>query len=333
MNRTMIVAGVHLDRAWTDLGVGAGATLRDWSRHVLALTVEKARESGAESLVILGELADRGTALPDTMTYAAQVLGSFSGAVVVVPGPTDWSDGNDLYALVDWAPNTTVLRSSAFEPIAADSSIWISAWTSPSVTSPRVSGTLTGVRRTLLRPGVPWEQQAALARDARLVTSAAPEKAIEGVLAVPDLVRTPGTSGGWGLLVDLSDAESSEERVDIPEQPGSHIELNMSRLRDTADFELALKQVADAPAPVIVRLTGSVAPSILLPGYGGPEIAEEVAVQLTDLRFEIEIPDSGDRSTRAEFLRAMALTPGDELERHQTTALGLQALASSMAGA
>src|SRR4051794_3529405 len=118
MNRTMIVAGVHLDGAWTELGARAGATFRDWSRHILAIAVEKAGGSGADTLVILGGLADRLTAQPDTITYAAEVLDTFSGAVVVVPGPADWTDGNDLYGLVEWAPNTTVLTAAGFAPIA-----------------------------------------------------------------------------------------------------------------------------------------------------------------------------------------------------------------------
>jgi hypothetical protein len=330
MTRTMMIAGVNLDKAWTDLGPGLGAALRDWSRQVLALTVDEAGRRGAELLVVLGGLVDRSAALPDTVDYAAQVLGSFSGQVLVVPGPADWTDGNGLYALQAWAPNTTVLNSASFELVVGQPGVMASAWTSPVGSTPRLVPDATGPARTLLRPSLTQDQAEKLRDHGRVATTGA---ASEAVLSVPDLVRAPGTEGGWGLIIDLDEADAEGERVHLPQQPGRTTSLDMSGLRDPAEFAEALTTVGQEAGPVVVSLTGSLGPSMLLPGFGGPEIPTAVVLDLSGLRYAVETPEPSDRSTRAEFLRAMSTTRGDERERHQTTALGLRALESSAVGA
>src|SRR3954470_24870535 len=90
MTRIIVVAGVHLDRAWPELGNTFGNALRLWSREVLARLVDEARRRDAEAIVIAGNLMDRSTVLPETVEYAATVLGSFPGRVLVAPGSTDW---------------------------------------------------------------------------------------------------------------------------------------------------------------------------------------------------------------------------------------------------
>ncbi|KRA37896.1 hypothetical protein ASD81_04220 [Nocardioides sp. Root614] len=304
--------------------------MRDWSRQVLAHAVAAGGRRGVDSLVILGGLLDRSTALPATVDFAVQVLGSFGGQVVVVPGPSDWTDGMDLYALTDWAPNTTVIGSATFESVAGLSGARASAWTSPVGSTPRVASDSDEAPGILLRAGLTEEQAAVLQSHGRVLTSG---PASEGVLTVPDLVRVPGTDGGWGLVIDLDSVDTEGERVELPPQPGRRVDLDVSGMREAAQLADALARAGREAGPVVVSLTGLLAPSLLLPGFGGPELSAAVVLDLSGLRYSVETPEASDRSTRAEFLRAMSLTRGDERERHQTAALGLRALDSSAAGA
>ena len=111
-----MVAGVNLDRAWTDLGTGFGNPLRRWSRDVLATVVDEAHRLGIETIVIAGDLFDRSTVLPDTVDYAAKVLGGFRGSVLIAPGRSDWIGGVSPYAYQDWAGNTTSGMPLSFGP-------------------------------------------------------------------------------------------------------------------------------------------------------------------------------------------------------------------------
>jgi hypothetical protein len=148
----MIVSGVHLDHAWADLGARFGMALRDWSRQVLALLVEEANRRSAGLLMIAGDLFDRSYVLPATADYASQILGTFNGDVLVVPGRSDWVDGTSLYCTHKWAPNTSVCLSSDYQPCAAAPTIWVSAWTSPGGSAPRIP--VTPEARMLVRAGI-----------------------------------------------------------------------------------------------------------------------------------------------------------------------------------
>ena len=71
MSRIMLVSGVHLDRAWPELGSAFGRVLREWSREALVRTVERAREHQVSALVVVGGLMDRPMVLPDTVEFTA----------------------------------------------------------------------------------------------------------------------------------------------------------------------------------------------------------------------------------------------------------------------
>ncbi|PRC48501.1 hypothetical protein C6A85_79515, partial [Mycobacterium sp. ITM-2017-0098] len=76
------------------------------------------------------------------------------------------------------------------------------------------------------------------------------------------------------------------------------------------------------------------APGVLLPGFSGPDrdLPNEVVLDVDSLSFATPSVDPADRSARAEFLRAMTYANTSELQRHQTTALGLAALDASAQG-
>lgn len=306
----MIVSGVHLDHAWAGLGTHFGSALRDWSREVLALAVEEANRRNAGVLLVAGDLFDRSFALPATVDYASQILGTFSGDVVIVPGRTDWIDGTSLYSTQEWASNTTICSSSDYQSCSAASTLWVSAWTSPGGSAPRVP--VAPGPRVLVRAGM----------------------ADDGFLAVPELVHDPREPGGFALLIDSATPNAPALQVDLTGQPGSLVDVDVTDLLDTDALADAVDAVLTPGSPLLLRLLGTLAPGVLLPGFSGPErnLPPGVVLDLDSLHFATASLDPADHSARGEFLHAMAYANTAELQRHQTTALGLAALAASARG-
>lgn len=307
----MIISGVHLDHAWTGLGSRFGSALRGWSRNVLALVVEEANSRGANVLLISGDLFDRSYALPDTADYASQILGTFSGDVVIVPGRFDWIDGTSLYSTHTWASNTSICSSFDYEPCAAAATVWTSAWTSPGASTPRIPD-VSGPRM-FVRPGA----------------------VDDGVLTVADLVHDPREPGGFALLIDSSNPRAPVQQIDMPQQPGSLVDVDVTEATDTEALADALEAVLTPGDPLLLRLLGTLAPGVLLPGFSGSDqnLPPEVVLDFDSLSFATPAVEPTDQSARAEFLRAVADANTPELQRHQTIALGLAALYSSGQGA
>jgi hypothetical protein len=306
----MIVSGVHLDHAWTGLGAPFGSALRDWSRQVLALVVEEANRRSANILLISGDLFDRSYALPTTVDYASQMLGTFSGDVLIVPGKSDWINDTSLYSTHEWASNTSICSSLDYQPCAAAPTVWASAWTSPGGSTPWIPN--GSGPRVLVRP--------------KMVDDA--------VLTVPDLVHDPREPGGFALLIDSANPRAPVQQIDLPRQPGSIADVDVSDATDTDALADALEAVLTPGDPLLLRLLGTLAPGVLLPGFGGPDwsLPPEVVLDLDRLSFATPSVEATDQSARAEFLRAMAYANTHELQRHQTTALGLAALHASAQG-
>lgn len=330
MSRIMLLAGVHLDRAWPDLGSAFGRVLRDWSREALVKAVEQAREHQASAVVVVGGLMDRSTVLPDTLEFAATVLGSFPGPVVVAPGPTDWIGDGGPYELGGWPPNVHIWTKAAFDAAPLLPNVWGSAWTGPASRAPRPpddgrDGALRiWVRASLPEGDLPGRDQEPV------VSSSVPGR--DRLVVVPDLVHQPGEAGGAVLLVDVEEGLADVDTIGLPGQPGALVELDVTGRVTQEEFDADFKVACVGEGPVLLRLAGELAAPILLPGFGGPDVPLDVSVDVSGLRYAVEVPEAADRSTRAEFLRAMALTRGDERERHQTTALGLVALSASATG-
>lgn len=330
MSRILAVGGIHLDRAWPELGAEWGGALRGWSRQVLARVIEQAREHDAEAVVVLGNLLDRSTVLPDTVEYAAAVLGSFAGRVLIAPGQHDWIGDAGPYELGSWPANVHVWNSGDFQPAPTMPMWWGSAWTSPSGWTPRPpKDTLEGATRTFVWAGLASDLGELSVGDQTVTTGPVTDPKMK-VLA--DVVCTPGTGIGSALLIDTGNVSADPTVIRFPGEPGTVVQLDVDDLRTQEEFEVALKNACTATGPLLLQLRGELASSILLPGFGGPELAPNVIVDLDRLGYGAQAPVDWDRSTRAEFLRAMALTRGDERERHQTTALGLRALSASNRG-
>jgi hypothetical protein len=319
----MIVAGVHLDNAWTDLGSQFGTALREWSRDVLAHVVAEANRRDVGTLLIAGDLFDRSFALPATIDIAAQLLATFHGNVLIAPGRTDWIDATSLYSTHNWAPNTFIWSASEYQPSELVPSVWASAWTSPAGSATRVPD--APEPRLLVRAGMSEADldRVTIGSDDLIVTTGA--TAAKGILRVPDLVHDPREAGGFALVVDGENPTVAARRVELPGQPGALVELDVTEITDTDAFAIAVESTLTSQSPLVLSLLGILGPAVLLPGFGGPEMPPGVVLDLDSLTFGTVTVDDSDRSARAEFLRAMA-TKTLELQRHQTTALGLAAL-------
>ena len=304
----MIVGGVHLDHAWTGLGTSFGSALRQWSRNILALVVEEANRRDCELLLIAGDLFNRSYALPGTIDYAAQVLGTFRGDVLIVPGSTDWYDAASLYSTHAWAANTSICSSSDYQPCAVAPAVWVSAWTSPGGSAPRVP--VAPEARVLVRAGMDDEDR---------------------VLTVPNLVHDPREPGGFVLLIDSAEPTGSAQQIELGSHPGSLVVLDVTDVTSTDALAAALEAAITPGSPMLLRLVGTLATEVLLPGFSGPDrnLPANVVLDLDSLTFATPSVDPTDRSALAEFLRAIAYANTPELERHQTIALGLAALDDS----
>lgn len=316
MTRTVVVAGVALDRAWPVLGPAHGAALRDRSRTALAQVVHEATARDAATIVVLGGLVSRATLVPETLAYAAAVLDTFPGTVHVAPGPDDWWGGDGPYEIGSWPGNVRFWTSPVFEPASDQPLLWGSAWTSPTPSVPRLPAYVAqGPVRVLARAGL----------DAVDVDRMGTR---DRVLAVPDLVTAPGVPGGSFLVVDVADP-AVVDVVELPTRPVGVVDVVVDALETTEELGAALIAASMESSPVVLRLKGALAPRVLLPGTGGPDLAWGQTMDLDALTYAVATPDTSDRSTRAEFLRAMTASRAEGRERHQTTALGLAALDAS----
>jgi hypothetical protein len=297
----------------------------------LAVVVEEANQRNAGTLLIAGDLFDRSYALPKTIDYASQVLGTFDGYVLIVPGRSDWIDSASLYSTHKWALNTSICSDSDYRASELAASVWTSAWTSPGASPPRVPD--AAGPRVLVRAGMGEHDldRLRIAPDDLTVTTGA--IVAERVLNVPELVHDPREAGGFALLIDSAEPTKPAQRVDLPSPPGSLVEVDVTDETSTDALAAATQAVLTPGSPVMLRLLGTLAPGVLLPGFGGLELPPEVGLDLDSLRFATQSVDEMDRSARAEFLRAMANANTAELQQHQTTALGLAALDATVQGA
>jgi hypothetical protein len=166
--------------------------------------------------------------------------------------------------------------------------------------------------------------RASLDLEERLVTTGATSG--ERVVTVPDLVHDPRVGGGCAVVVDANNPLTAARPVELPAQPGGIIDVDVTPLDSTEALAIAVGVASDVDGPVLLRLTGMLAPAVLLPGFGGPELRPGAIVDTSQLQFTEAFTDPSDRSARAEFVRALASSRTAPLELHQTRAIGLAAL-------
>ena len=334
----LAVSGINCDKTWTDLGPEWGRALRERSLTVLAQVVDVAQTSGADAIVIVGDLFDRSTVLPSTVEYTAKVFESFSGRVHVAPGIKDWYGDDCPYVYGPWGTNTRAWTTATFTSADSDDATLLgSAWTAP---VDRLAGYPTGPNgqndvRLIVRAEIaePAEYAHRLPSHAHLITSGSDFQSDDRCTVLEALVSGHPSDVAQGVLIDVSASETRQEIVEFPGSVGVAAMLDVSQFETTEELEGALRRHSEAESsPVFVELTGQLQTHVLLTDLRGREPFRSMAFNFDRLAYAAEIPDSADRTTRAEFLRAMAGVGSSERERHQTTALGLCALDRPISG-
>src|SRR4051794_26896178 len=90
MESVLAVSGVGLDKAWRQFDKATGMRLRAWSVELLNAVVDAAYEHEVNALLFVGDLFDRVTARPSTVSDVRALLSGIDKAVVILPGADDW---------------------------------------------------------------------------------------------------------------------------------------------------------------------------------------------------------------------------------------------------
>lgn len=316
MESVLAVAGVGIDRAWSQFDPATGARLRQSSQDLLHAVVAAAYDHGVDALVVVGDLFDRATSRPSAVTEVRTLFAALDIPVVVVPGVADWIGPGSPYSYGDWS-GAEVATDSA--PTAVPS---LSGWLVAAVTRPQgVTSALPSVP-----PGavvVTPSYDGLAPASGQVLTSGARFAAEGGLVVVPPLVA-PGGEAVAVLLREGLDAKP----VVLGDSVVRLLDLDISSCDTTADLIALLDASATGEDCVHLRLVGRLAQGVLLPGYADWSPRAGVTVDVEALDFVAPTtPDPGAQTADAQFMRAMAQLDVLPRERHQATALGLLAMA------
>ncbi len=327
--RVMVVHGVRLGRAWTDLGPELGERLRTWSQELLAEAAVAARRSEVDLLVFLGDLFDRSTVTPAMVEYAAAVFESLHLPVSILPGRADWFDHASPYAHVRFPANVTVVTSAKPVRLGLGDVLFGSAWTGPSelwtVSMQQVD---PAIPRLILRADVddPAGAAARLAGSTHMVTTSDDFNG-DAFQVGPTLLRPVCAVGEPGPALILSvDPEGT-----LTTEPIS-LGSCLVRTRQVDVTGLDEGQLYDAVVaaaegePTVVRVVGALRADVLPPSLHPIAFPPAVRVDESALTYADPGVDEAERTTRGEFLRAIGDRALSPRQRHIATALGLQAL-------
>jgi exonuclease SbcD len=138
MTTILHTADVHLDRAFTGLGMvsGIAAMRRQELREAIRRLVDMALEIGADAVTIGGDLYEHERATLDTGNFLAQQFARAAPASVLIsPGNHDPYVPDSLYRRVEWPSNVTIFDSPEFRPeeLACGVTVWGAAHEAPDV--------------------------------------------------------------------------------------------------------------------------------------------------------------------------------------------------------
>lgn len=328
MTRFLAVHGLGLDRAYPELGSGLGDQLRQWSAALLADVGQAVSRTEADYLLLVGGLFDRSTLTPATLEYVTAVLGSVGVPVIVVPGRSDWYGDGSPYVNASWPDNVSIVSSSIPMPYDHGTPLWASAWTGPTESSvvlpPELGATGTAL---LVRPDIPEPDTLAtrLPAAVQLLTTTHRPGTGDRAMVVAPLVSLDGRASAR-LLTLQGDAAWEDETVDLGDCPVLLTHVDVTGLTEDGDVRAAVL-AAMGGAPAVVRLSGTLSAGVLPPSLHAAPLPSHVVVDEGELHYPTMAVEEDERTTRAEFLRAMASLLATPRQRHVATALGLQALA------
>ena len=136
MTRILHTADVHLDRAFSSLGMvsGIAAARREELRDALRRLIDLALELEADAVTIGGDLYEHERATVDTGNFLAQQFARLQSIPVLIsPGNHDPYVPDSLYRRIDWPANVTIFSSIEMKPVhlASGVTVWGAAHDGP----------------------------------------------------------------------------------------------------------------------------------------------------------------------------------------------------------
>lgn len=110
-------ADFHLDSAFSSLPPRQAAARRRESRELPRRVMEYAAHSGAELVLLSGDLFDGADIFRETLEALRDALGTWNIPVFIAPGNHDWYDAQSPYATMQWPENVHVFKGSAVESV------------------------------------------------------------------------------------------------------------------------------------------------------------------------------------------------------------------------
>lgn len=323
-----VAAGLSLDRPWPGLTPTAGQARRAHALSLLTELVALAGREDALALVIAGGLFDRRSVGPGTLATAAQALEALGRPVVIVPGQLDWWSEDSPYELADWPSNVQTITPRR-DTVQIDERVSVMGVPWSASIAPRVRPHAGNDTVTV----IPGPVDTLPPAGGHIVTTGLPvDRSGSELTVVGDLVPELGrqTAPITRLVVD---DEGAAQLRDLPlgEPVGGRMTLDLTGIPTTAALRTSTAQAQQRlPRWGVLELTGTVGHGVLLPGMDEDmEVREDIVVRHESLTYAFHEPSPTDRSTAAEFVRALMRGDEPEAQRHQAIALGLLAMATS----
>ncbi|MDR7187161.1 hypothetical protein J2X85_004231 [Microbacterium trichothecenolyticum] len=327
------MSGLLIDRAFPNLEAGAAAQRRALTMSAVVSITRIAQERNVDAIVVVGGLFDERSVGVEALPAVLSVLSAFEGRILVAPGTKDPFTPAGVYATTTWGDRVHVWGATEF-----GESVQIGAT--------RVMGcATTGWSRAsalpdepddnpilLVAEGITEDRAAAWSRlraKRHVITTGNPELSSPGVTMLAAVNADIGDSFGSAAVINLDvDGAVSVERLTVLDGAPAAARLDVSTVRDDNGLRALFAAAARSAVPwTVIKLTGTLAPGVLLPSTAGWSSARpEIVIDESEVDFAFAAPDSADRTALAEFLRSIADEPVDDRTRHQAIALGLAAL-------
>ena len=110
-------ADFHLDSAFAALSADKARQRRRESRSLLSRLKSFVNESGAQLVLLAGDLFDSGTVYRETLEALAETLGAMHARVFIAPGNHDPYSARSPYAMPIWPENVHIFTSGSIERV------------------------------------------------------------------------------------------------------------------------------------------------------------------------------------------------------------------------
>lgn len=338
MPSLLAVSGLLIDRAFPGLEEGAAAQRRALTMSAVVTITRIASERNVDAIVVVGGLFDERSVGVQTLPAVLSVLSAFEGEILIAPGTLDPFTPAGTYETTTWGDRVHVWRSTeCWEPVQLGTArvVGCAATMGWSPVSPLPDDT-DDSPIVLVAEGIPEDRASAwsgLRATRHVITTGGPELSSPGVTMLATVNSDVGDPFGSAAFINIDFGGAfSVERLTVLEGAPSTVPLDVSAAHDENELRALIADAANSAAPwSVIKLTGTLAPGVLLPSTAGwSPLRPEIVIDESEVGFAFTALDSTDRTALAEFLRSIDDEPADDRTRHQAIALGLAALNASV---